>query len=172
MFVVLSVGTSFAQGLQSMAGPDGDGSYDQLSDVAYGGSDDVWVVGNTGYTDGTIIPLAAHWDGAGWSIDTTPDGPLTTNSAQLWSTHEGATGTNTCPPFTKKARSGPMSARSRHASAMHTPPRVDYPRRYTGRGPRSGSARTTAADGVFDSGETHADLLQRPNSIEHISRLV
>jgi hypothetical protein len=78
MFVLLCVGTSFAQALQSMVGPDGDGSYDQLSDVAYVGSDDVWVVGNTGYTDGTIVPLAAHWDGSGWSIDTTPDGPLTT----------------------------------------------------------------------------------------------
>jgi hypothetical protein len=47
MVVLVLVSASFGQALTDAAAPDGAGAWDQLSDVARLGSDDVWVVGNT-----------------------------------------------------------------------------------------------------------------------------
>jgi len=43
-----------------------------LSDVTATSSNDVWVVGDDGWS-GSGQPLTAHWDGAGWAIVPTPE---------------------------------------------------------------------------------------------------
>lgn len=75
MLVLVFTSVSFGQALDNAAAPDGAGPWDQLSDVARLGADDVWVVGNTADSPG-IETMAAHWDGTSWDIPTTPNGSL------------------------------------------------------------------------------------------------
>src|SRR5204862_6828460 len=74
MFLVL-FSVSLARSLANAAGPDGAGPWDQLSDVARLGRNDVWVVGNTADDPG-VETMAAHWDGTGWDLASTPNGSL------------------------------------------------------------------------------------------------
>jgi hypothetical protein len=76
MVALVLAGSAFAQALGNDIAPDGDGPFDQLSDVARLGRNDVWVVGNTAYDDDTSDPLAAHWNGTGWDVSSTPGGTL------------------------------------------------------------------------------------------------
>jgi hypothetical protein len=75
MLVLGFVSASLAQSLTNAPAPDGAGPWDQLSDVARLGSNDVWVVGNTADDPG-VETMAAHWDGTGWDVATTPNGSL------------------------------------------------------------------------------------------------
>jgi hypothetical protein len=52
-----------------------------LQDVAARSVTDVWAVG--GWSDGAKHPLAAHWDGTGWSVAALPDGSTTVGQSSL-----------------------------------------------------------------------------------------
>jgi hypothetical protein len=54
----------------------GDG-FDELFGIATGAADDLWAVGDQGGTSGPFQTLAEHWDGAAWTLVSTPNrGPL------------------------------------------------------------------------------------------------
>jgi hypothetical protein len=76
MLVLLCAGAALGQELVNAPAPDGDGPFDQLSDVSRLSGTDVWVVGSTRFEDGSVEPMAGHWDGFGWEVPATPTGSL------------------------------------------------------------------------------------------------